>query len=124
MSVFASWVRDATLSFLNTLRRWKSTVAGLTKQLPGDVAVAVPLADQPGDLRFLRSQHVGGTGDLLADMFTGRIQLDRGPVRRIRRHPWRPACRRRCAAEPARRGGDAGGAATPRTPGEFGRGRS
>ena len=30
MSVFASWVRDATLSFLNTLRRWKSTVAGLT----------------------------------------------------------------------------------------------
>lgn len=30
MNVFASWVRDATLSFLNTLRRRKSMVAGLT----------------------------------------------------------------------------------------------
>lgn len=30
------------------------------EQLRGDVAVAVPLADQPGDLHLWRSQHIGG----------------------------------------------------------------
>jgi hypothetical protein len=84
MNVFASWVRDATLSFLNTLRRRKSTVAGLTNNCAAMSRLRYPSLTSRGDLSFLRSQHIGGTGDPLADVFTGRIQPDPGPLCRTR----------------------------------------
>ncbi len=50
---FASWTREDTFSFRNTLRRWYSTVLGAEEQLAGDATVACAAGDQLGDPQFL-----------------------------------------------------------------------
>src|SRR5271165_4038585 len=52
---------------------------GAQEQLPGDVPVALALADQPGDLRLLRRELGFGLGGPLAGAFAGGQQLDPGP---------------------------------------------
>ena len=47
------------------------------EQLRGDVPVAVSLAGQPGDLRLLRRELLGGLGGPLAGSLAGGQQLDR-----------------------------------------------
>src|SRR5271165_3238309 len=49
------------------------------EQLRGDVPVAFSLADQAGDLRFLRGEVGFGPGGPLAGAFPGGQQLDAGP---------------------------------------------
>lgn len=48
--MFASWVRDATPSFLNTLRRWKSTVAGLVNSREANSLLDRPSLTRPSYL--------------------------------------------------------------------------
>jgi hypothetical protein len=49
------------------------------EQLRGDVAIAVPLADQAGDAGFLLRELGSGIRDPLADASAGRHQVRPGP---------------------------------------------